>query len=613
MTSLSTLKSICQLIRYNILTITTAAGSGHPTSSLSAVELMTTLFFGGFLRCDFKKIEDINNDRLIFSKGHAAPLLYSLYQVAGIISPEELLRLRQFDSPLQGHPIPNLPGVEVATGSLGQGLSLGIGMCLGFKLKKSSARTFVLLGDSELAEGQNWEAIQVAAHYQLNNLIAILDVNRLGQRGETMLGWDLYTYAQRITSFGWKTITITDGHNLELINQAYQELKNPNKPTMIIAKTIKGKGVDFLENQANWHGKVLDHAKLQQALSKIGTINKNLQAQVSQPIIKNQSPSNSSSPIKQLELPNYHKQTTISTREAYADTLVKLGALYPNLLVLDAETSNSTYTEKFKLVYPERFFEMYIAEQNMISVAVGLAKIGFIPFVSSFAAFLTRGFDQIRMAQYSKAELKIGGSHAGVSIGADGPSQMGLEDIAMARSILESVVMYPADAVSTFKIMATLVHYPKIVYLRLTREKTPIIYSFQENFPIGGAKILRESPSDQAVIFTAGITLFEALKAYETLKYEGINIAVIDLYSLKPLDEKIINQFAQKTKNVITVEDHYPAGGIGEAVKSCIKISDVNFISLSVSKIPRSGTMEELLHYEEIDSEAIVKHIKTIL
>lgn len=612
----ASINELIHLIRYNILTSTTAAGTGHPTSSLSAVELLTVLFFQGYFRYDFDNPKNIFNDRIIFSKGHAAPLLYSLYQAAGIISREELLSLRKFSSRLEGHPTPELPYVDVATGSLGQGLSTGLGMALGVKLKIKNSKIkisrepniFVLLGDSEFAEGQIWEALQLAGHYRTNNLIGILDVNRLGQRGETMLGWDVKTYQKRISSFGWETIVI-DGHNVAEITRAYEEIGNSKseKPKMIIAKTIKGKGISFLENHDNWHGKSLPEADLQKALAEIEPVDTQLTATVSKPEIIQNVPVKK--PIK-IDFPPYDRTKLAATREAYGDGLIAIAKKSDGLVVLDAETSNSTYAEKIKKTHPELFYEMYIAEQNMVSTAVGFDKIGYIPFVSSFAAFLTRAFDQIRMSQYSKANIKIVGSHAGVSIGPDGSSQMALEDLAMMRSILHSVVLYPSDAISTIKLIELLYNFHGISYLRLTREKTPILYNENETFSIGGSKVLFQSDKDTAVIVAAGITLHESIKAYNELQKENISVAVIDAYSVKPLDEKTIKSFAEKTKKVIIVEDHYPYGGLGEAVKSALSGMNIEIRHLAVTKIPQSGKPAELLRFEEIDAEAIVKAAK---
>lgn len=613
------LSDLIKLIRYNILTSTTAAGTGHPTSSLSAVELLATLFFRGFIKMDLDNPKYIFNDRIIFSKGHASPLLYSLYQAAGVISHEELSTLRQFDSILEGHPTPRFKYIDVATGSLGQGLSIGLGMALGIKLKikqenlsfSREPKVFVLLGDSEMAEGQVWEALQLASHYQTNNLIAILDVNRLGQRGETMLGWDVETYEKRISAFGWETVVV-DGHNVEEIARAYETLLNVanSKPKMIIAKTVKGKGISFIEDQDNWHGKSLPETDLQKALAEIGPINKTLVGTVSKPeIVK----VNTSTTTLELDVPEFDKNKLIATREAYGEALIGIAEKTKNIVVLDGETSNSTYAEKIKKTHPELFFEMYIAEQNMASTAVGFDKVQYKAFISTFAAFLTRAFDQIRMSQYSEAQVKVIGSHAGVSIGPDGSSQMALEDLAMMRSILKSIVLYPSDAVSTIKLVELMYNYEHVSYLRTTREKTPLLYSASDSFKIGGSKVVFESENDVAVVIGAGITLHEAIKAYHELQKEHISIAVVDAYSVKPLDEETIKRLAKKTNKVVVVEDHYPYGGLGEAVKNCLSGMDAQVCHLSVTKVPRSGTLAELLRFEEIDAQAIIQAVKSLL
>lgn len=601
------LVELSKLIRYYILKSTTWAGSGHPTTCLSSVELMVSLLFGGFFYFDADNPDNPNNDRLIFSKGHAAPLLYSLWTVVGKVTEEELLTLRKFGSPLEGHPVRAFPYSEAATGSLGQGLSIGVGMAINGKyIERLPYRVFVLLGDSEMAEGSVWEAIQLAAYYHLNNLIGIVDVNRLGQRGETMYGWDLSAYEKRISSFGWKTICI-DGHNFEEIFKAYEEALKSEMPSMIIAKTVKGKGVSFLEDKEGRHGVALTEEEFNQALKELGEIKK-ITVSVKKPESLN-------SCSQSLEIKDFNKKYSIgemvATRRAYGEALVKIFPEFSNIVVLDAEVSNSTYAEIFKKYYPERFFECFVAEQNMVGMAVGLALRGKIPFVSTFAAFLTRAFDHIRMAQYSDANIKFVGSHAGVSIGQDGPSQMGLEDIAMMRSILKSVVLYPSDAVSTEKLVREAAKYKGIVYIRTTRSATPVIYDYDEEFPIGGAKVLRASDRDLFTVIGAGITLHEALKAYEELKSRGIYIRVIDLYSVKPLNTEILKNALTETKAIITVEDHYPAGGIGEAVKS--EVGSKRVFSLACSKIPKSGKPEELLDYEEISAKAIVATVNKLM
>ncbi|MEK7617326.1 MAG: transketolase [Patescibacteria group bacterium] len=609
------LEGLARLIRYFILVSTTNAGSGHPTSSLSAVELMTSLFFARFARRDgfFRP----SYDRLIFSKGHASPLFYSLWAAAGAISEKEILTLRRFGSRLEGHPSMAFPFTEVPTGSLGQGLSTGVGMALNAKyLDKLDYNTFVLLGDSEMAEGSVWEAIQIASFYKLNNLIGILDVNRLGQSRETMYGYDVGAFEKRISSFGWNT-TLVDGHNFSQIGQAYQAaLGNKNQladgPTMIIAKTIKGKGVKFWEDKAGWHGRPLPREELEKALNELGPFDKKIRGKIMPAPKINPLGSDTNQPPRLIGA-SYSPGEMVATRKAYGNALVRIYPKYPNMVVLDGEVSNSTYSEIFAKAYPGRYFEMFIAEQNMVGVALGLSARGKMPFVSSFACFLERAFDQIRMAQYANCNIKFCGSHAGVSIGEDGPSQMGLEDIAMFRTILGSVVLYPCDGVSADRLTEEAAKHKGIVYIRTTRKETPVIYSEKDRFPIGGSKTLRSSSKDQVTVIGAGITLHEALEAYELLKKSNIFIRVIDLYSIKPLDLPTLQKTARETKAIIVVEDHHPEGGIFEAVTSALSNENVKIYSLAVRKIPGSGKPDELLDFEEISASAIIKKVRQIL
>lgn len=607
------LQELTKLIRSNIVTSTTEAGSGHPTTSLSAVELMTVLWFGGHLHYDFDNPKYIFNDRMVFSKGHAAPLLYSLYQAAGKITSAELMTLRKFTSRLEGHPTTDLPWVDVATGSLGQGLSVGLGMALGIKYqmqaqKQSTKRephVWVLMGDSEFAEGQIYEALQLASHYKLNNLTGILDINRLGQRGATMLGWDLDSYQRRLEAFGWNTVTVEDGNNIEAVSAGFEHIHHNDAPTMILAKTKKGAGVTSVEDKDGWHGKPLTQQMATEALKEIGEFNKSLTGIVEMPEMI---------PVKALRvdtisLPTVPPEGEMATREGYGEAMKYL-AEDKSVVILDAETSNSTYAEKMKDASPDRFFEMFIAEQNMVSVALGMSKIGLKPFASSFAAFLSRSYDQIRMAQYSDPDVKIVGSHAGVSIGEDGSSQMALEDISMMRALLHSIVLYPSDPVSTLKIIDEMRKHEGIAYLRLTRAKTSSLYDTHEKFPIGGSKTLHESEADTVVIVSAGITIHEALKAQKQLKNENISVTVIDAYSIKPLDAETIREKALKTGHVIVVEDHYPFGGLGDAVRTALDGMNVKISHLCVKKTPRTGTPTELLRYEEIDAQAIVEAVK---
>jgi len=599
------LEKLAALARYYSLLSSTEAGSGHPTSSLSAADLMVGLMFGGAFRYDLEHPKYENNDRLIFSKGHASPLFYALWAIAGKLSEDELKTFRKIDSPLEGHPTLEFPYTEAATGSLGQGLSIGVGMAINAKyLDKLDYRTYVLLGDSEMAEGSVWEALALAAYYKLNNLVAFADINRLGQRGETMYGHDTDSYRKKAEAFGWNTLVI-DGHNisdiLSAINRATSET---DRPTMIIAKTLKGKGVSFIEDQDNWHGKALKPDEFKKAAVELGDIDTSLTGKISMP------EKNSAEVLKKVKVDNpvYKIGDTLATRKAYGEVLVSVAADDPRVVALDAETSNSTYAEDLKKAMPERFFEMFIAEQNMAGTALGLSRRGKIVFVSTFAAFLTRAFDQIRMSQYSDPNIKFVGSHAGVSIGEDGSSQMALEDIAMMRSVSGMTVFYPSDAVSTERLVALAAAHHGNVFIRTTRMATPILYGSNEQFEIGGSKVLKKSAGDVATVVAAGVTLHESLKAYEELQKEGINIRVIDLYSIKPLDRKTLLQAAKDTKKIITVEDHYPEGGIGEAVAAALS-GQAEVVCLAVNKIPHSGKPEELLAMEEIDAAAIVKTV----
>lgn len=603
--------NLARLIRYWCLTSTTKAGSGHPTSSLSATDLMTALMFGGIFKYDLNRPNYHNNDRLIFSKGHASPLFYSLYAAAGKIKASELNTLRDFNSRLEGHPTSAFPFTEAATGSLGQGLSIGLGMALNAKIDKLPYKTYVLLGDSEMAEGSVWEAMQLAAHYRLDNLIGIIDVNRLGQRGLTMSGHNLSSYQKKVQAFGWSPIVI-DGHDFVQILKAYKKAQLvKNKPVMIIAKTVKGKGVSWLENKNGWHGKTLTKTELNQALIELGAVDTKLRGSVKKP--------SSKLPVK-LKIKEVKKikddySQGLSTRKAYGHALVKLFPHYPDMVVLDAEVSNSTYAETFKNAYPKRFFEMFIAEQNMVGVAAGLAARGKIPFVSTFAAFLTRAFDQIRMTQYSgkSSNINFVGSHAGVSIGADGSSQMGLEDIAMFRTLLNSVVIYPSDHVSQEKLLAQAIKYHGPTYIRTTRMDTAPLYKHSEKFEIGGSKVLRRSSQDAITVVAAGVTLYEALKAYDELQKDRITIRVIDLYCIKPIDKATLHKAAKDTKAIITVEDHFAEGGIGEAVHSALEPLPTPVYSLAVKKMTKSGEPQQLLEYENISAKAIIRKVKSIL
>jgi len=613
------LGKLAKRVRHHILTSTSKAQSGHPTSSLSATDVLTTLFFGGFLRFNPHDSNHPNNDRFILSKGHAAPLLYSLYAAAGLISTEELHTLREFGSRLEGHPTPIFPFVEVSTGSLGQGLSVGVGMALNGKyLDKLPYNTYVLIGDSELAEGSNWEAAEIAAHYQLDNLIGIIDTNRLGQRGETIDGHDVNRIARKFQAFGWRTVVVEDGHNLKQLtaglNKAISNKYSPPKPIAVIAKTIKGKGFSLWENKNGWHSKTLDDQKLTAALAELEPVDLSITGTFASPsAIYPDASGVEVTPQSSISLPIKYQQLN-QNREAYGSTLVELGMRDPNVVVLDAEVSNSTYANMFKEAFPDRFFEMFVAEQNMIGVGLGLSKRGKQVFISTFAAFLSRAFDQIRVAQYSDPSLVIMGGYPGVSLGKDGATQMGLEDIALFRTLLQSTIVYPADAVATHKLTTAVANQRQgIRYIRVTRPDSKNIYSEDTEFIIGGSHVLHSSPKDMFTLIAAGVTLFEAIKAHQKLKKEGILTRVIDLYSIKPIDYHTLYQASTETKGLFVIEDHFAEGGIAEAVRTALFASSTPIYSLAVRDMPRSGTKEDVLAYEHIDKTAIINAVKGII
>ncbi len=616
--NINKLKEINKLLRYWILNMTTNAGSGHLTSSLSAVELVSTLMFTkdnqeSFFKFDKNNKESASNDRLIFSKGHASPLFYSVWAVAGGIDEKELMTFRKFGSRLEGHPTNLFPFTEVTTGSLGQGLSVGLGIAIAQqKMNKLNARTWVLLGDGEMAEGQIWEAMEIASYYKCNNLVAIVDVNRLGQSGETILGNATDLYAWRARSFGWRAIVI-NGHDINSVQNAYSEaIQETEKPVMIIANTIKGKGVSFVEDENGWHGKILDYESLEKALSEIGQVDTDIRCELIAP--------NKAEIEKKVIFPEteYINPPIIgeicSPRDGYGEGLLDVMHKDSKVVVLDAETSNSTRAGYAKDNFPDRFFEMFIAEQNMASVAVGLSRSGFKPYISTFAAFMTRAYDQIRMTQFNDdINLVCVGTHAGVSIGYDGASQMGLGDVAFFRSIMDSVVFSPSDITSTRSITRELNNHKGISYLRIVRESVPVLYDESEDFPAGGSKTLMGSDDDKVAIVASGINVHEAIKATRILFGDGIKVRIIDMYSIKPLDESTLSSIANTMGKIVVVEDHFEEGGLGEAVKSFLSGSSSDIRHLCVRKMPHSGSPEELLDYEEINASAIVRTVKEML
>jgi transketolase len=595
-------RELGQQLRVDSVRAAAVTGSGHPTSSMSGADLMAVLL-AEHLRYDFDKPDDPRNDHLVFSKGHASPLVYSMYKAAGAITDEELLTFRKFGSRLEGHPTPVLPWVDVATGSLGQGLPYGVGIALaGKRLDRLPYRTWVLCGDSEIAEGSVWEAFEHAAYEKLDNLTAIIDVNRLGQRGETMHGWDLDSYAKRAEAFGWHAIEI-DGHDVEAIDAAYTEAAGTTGvPTVIVAKTIKGKGVKEVEDKDGWHGKAL--AEPEQAVEELGGI-RNITVEVAKPEIQGEPHVFEAS--GSVELPAYEVGDEVATRKAYGEALKAIGDARGDVVALDGEVSNSTYAEIFRDAHPDRYFEMFIAEQQMVAAAVGIQVRKWKPFASTFAAFFSRAYDFVRMAAISRANIKLCGSHAGVSIGEDGPSQMGLEDLAAFRAVHGSTVLYPSDANQTAKLVEAMVDLDGIVFLRTTRGETPVIYEAGEDFPVGGAKVVRSSDEDEITLIGAGITLHEALKAADSLAEEGVNARVIDLYSVKPVDVEALRAASEATGRFVVAEDHWPEGGLGETVLSAFADSEEkpSLIHLAVREMPGSGKPAELLAAAGIDAEHI--------
>ncbi len=608
------IQDIANILRSDVLRMTSQAKSGHPTSALSCAEIISSLFFHEMV-FDIKDANNPNNDEFILSKGHAASILYAALFRAGCIN-QNILDYRKISSPLEGHPVPHesLKGwIKVASGSLGQGLSIATGIALASKLQNKKYRTYVLLGDSEIAEGSVWEAFQIASYYKLNSLIAIIDINRLGQRGETMLGHNISLYSSRLSSFGWDVITI-DGHNISQILSALQKARKSNKPTAILAKTFKGFPVSFLKDKQGWHGKSLSPDELKKALKELPS------PQI--PQIRIKSPLNIKSkkydllPLN-LNIPaptNYFLGDNIATREAYGKALAKLAKTNKSVLALDAEVSNSTFAELVKKKTFKQFIECFIAEQNMIGMAIGLSIKGFNTFSSSFASFLTRSHDQLRMAAISNANFTVCGSHSGVSIGEDGASQMGLEDIGMFRSLPNSIIFYPSDAVSTEKLVFLSSQLPDIKYIRTTRPKTSVIYSPQESFTLGNFKILKSSNEDKVVLIGAGITTHESLKAYDELKKQKISVSVIDLYCIKPFNtQKLIHFIKSHGSRAVIAEDHYAEGGIGEMLSSALINTNIKFSHLCIKEIPHSGNMEELLDKYGISSKHIASIAKEII
>jgi transketolase len=601
-------RELAAQLRVDSVRASAAAGSGHPTSSMSAADLMAVLL-DGYLKLDYQDPNDPRRDHLIFSKGHASPLYYSILKAAGAITDQELLSFRKFDSRLEGHPTPSIPPTDVATGSLGQGLPIGVGIAIaGKSLDRLPYRVWVLCGDSEMAEGSIWEAFQHAGWEGLDNLTAIIDVNRLGQTRETMLGWDTDGYAARAEAFGWHPV-VTDGHDIDAIDSAFREaVQVTGRPAVVIARTKKGKGVKAVEDQPGKHGKPLDDPEA--AIEELGGV-RDLHVEVAKP-------ESSGEPHRfsagEGELPSWPLGEEVATRQAYGEALAALGSIRGDVVALDGEVSNSTHSELFAKAHPDRYFEMFIAEQQMVAAAVGMQARGWVPFASTFAAFLSRAYDFIRMAAVSQAKLCLSGSHAGVSIGEDGPSQMALEDLASLRAVRASTVLHPSDANQTAQLIAQMADNPGISYMRTLRAKTPVRTPPDEQVRIGGSRIVRSGEDDDVTIVACGITVEEAEKAADVLDAEGIGARVLDCYSVKPIDADALAHAARETGGIVTVEDHWPEGGLGEAVLSALAGEDVrtHVKQLAVAGMPGSGEPQELLHAAGIDAEAIAAASRSI-
>jgi transketolase len=606
MTKIEILEQIAGKLRIHSLKMTTRAGSGHPTTCLSAADLLACLFFDE-MRYNIHDPGDWANDEFVLSKGHAAPILWAAYAEAGILPQESLMDLREIESDLEGHPTPRVSWVKAATGSLGQGLSVGVGIAAAQKLAKAPARTFVLMGDGECAEGSVWEAANSAANLKLKNLCAIVDINRLGQSDPTMHQNDIKAYARKFRAFGWDVLAV-DGHRIDKILEALGTIGKKGLPTVVLARTIKGKGVSFIEDKNGWHGRPLKPEELEKALEEIGPM----------PHVESwkyvRKPRVFKGPkftAKAAFARTAYKDKT-ATRLAYGNALAALGKAQPAVVAVDGDVKNSTYADKFFEAFPERSFQSYIAEQNMVGIGMGLAAKGFVPFLATFAAFLTRAHDQVRMAAYSFSNIKLCGSHVGVSIGEDGPSQMGLEDMAIFRPIPGCTVLYPSDAFSAEACVEAAANHRGMVYIRTTRPATPLVYPPDEAFPIGGSKVLRKSDHDATAVIAAGITIHEALKAYEELAKEGIAVRVIDAYSIKPLDEEGIRRgVGEAGRLAVVVEDHFEAGGLGEAVAQVLS-GEGRVKHLCVRELPRSGKAGELMEMFGISATHIVKAVKEL-
>ena len=609
---LDSLHNIATQLRIDSIRATTAAGSGHPTSSMSAAEIMACLFFA-VMNFDPQDPANQTNDKFVLSKGHAAPVLYSTWAELGYISREHLLTLRRLDSDLEGHPTPILKFVSVPTGSLGQGICVALGMALDARIDGTAVRSYALLGDGENAEGSVWEAAELASHHKVDNLCAVVDVNRLGQSQPTMLQHHLEIYQQRWSAFGWNAIVV-DGHDVRQLLEAFDTAKRTKgKPSVVLARTLKGKGVSFVEDKEGWHGKAMKKDEADKAVAELEQQFVKTSAPKPKPSMPTSKPKQYPA-YKNIGAPQYQIGKEVATREASGHALEQLGKINETLVCLDGDVENSTYTEFFQKVAPNRFVEGYIAEQNMVGMAMGLAATGKIAFASTFACFLTRAADFVRLAGLAHLNLKFIGTHVGVSIGEDGSSQMGLEDISLFRAMADSIVLYPSDAVSAWYAVDLAAAHKGIAYIRAGRPKQPVLYGNDEQFQVGKAKVLRQSKDDAVAVVGAGVTINEALKAYDELKKQGVNIRVIDLFSVRPADRDTLLAAAAASNNtIITVEDHYAAGGVGDAVCEAVAPEGVRVYRLAVREVPHSGTAEQLLAKYKIDSQAIIEQVHAVM
>ena len=601
------LERIATRLRIHSVKMTTKSASGHPTTCLSMADLMACLFFDE-MKFDPKDPDNWANDELVLSKGHAAPILWAAYAEAGIIPEKNLMNLRKITSVLEGHPTPRMKWIKSATGSLGQGLSVGVGMALVMKLGKSPGRVYVLSGDAECAEGSVWEAANTAFLHKLRNICLIVDINRLGQSGETMHGHDIKAYEIKFKAFGWKVITV-DGHKIDEILKAFKKARENAMPTAILAKTFKGKGISFIENKSGWHGKPLMGENSKRALEELGP----MPSIDAKKYVRQPKKTQNHQATKRYNFQRTVYKDKVATRRAFGNALLSLGKVNKTVVALDGDVKNSTYTEDFFKAFPKRSFQSYIAEQNMVGMSIGMSAKGYLPFLATFAAFLTRAHDQIRMSAYSFSNIKFAGSHCGVSIGGDGPSQMGLEDLSIFRPIPGCAVLYPCDAYSTEACVESMAKHKGLAYIRTTRPATPLIYGKDEKFPIGGSKVLRKSQSDVATVIGAGLTVHEALKAYDELKDERISVRIIDAYSVEPIDKDNLSKEVEKAgKKVVVVEDHFQNGGLGDAVAQALS-GKAEIVHLAVKDLPRSGKPEELLDKYGIDASHIKKAVKELI